>query len=239
MIMRLLSLILLCFVLQNCRQAEVYDKNITYIRTEDLKEMPGFKYEDLLDSCTYIPLETSNEVLLGNIHQLKVTKNHILVSDYNNDALFVFDRQGKFQNNISRRGRAPGEYQHLGVYCLTPAEDTVILYDEIGMKLHFYTIDDHFVRTVDLHSHLYRDTVSSRRINGLWCPSEGRLFIAYNYMHRLPLVYSLYDYQRDTLYDIASMLFSLVMPFPGVTVMVDAPYVKHSLWGNDQLLHTV
>lgn len=223
--MRLLTLVMLCFVLQNCRQAEVYDKNITYIRTEDLKEVEDFNPLNLIDSSTYIRLETSEKVLIGAVDEIKVTKDRVYVSDLTNNDLSVFDRQGKFLHKIGSKGRGPQEYHWLAAFCLTPTEDTVIIYDGGNLRLQFYTTDNRYVRSVNLYHHLHRDSNVFRRVNKIHALPNGQLLVNYNYMYLCPVHYSLYDYDRDTLRDIGYTPFVVSMPRPTEAFTIGDPII--------------
>ena len=211
--------------LAGCHPKEKRESSIIYIDKKDLKEVSSFNPSDLIDSCTCIPLETSKDILIGNVHELQVTDKYIFVSDYSNNTLFVFDLQGKFLNRIGKQGRGPQEYQYLRSFCLTPNRDTVILYDGNLHRLQFYTPDNQYIRTIDLHKHLHRENRIFRYINGIHSPENGKILLNYNYMHLHKVSFSLYDYQKDSLCDIGYMPFEMTMPNPQGTFTTDDPII--------------
>ena len=73
------------------------------------KRKPVFLSE-LAESITYIPLETTNEFLIGNKSvQVKPSGDYLFVSEHGKP-VGQFDRSGKFIRKIGVIGRGPGEY---------------------------------------------------------------------------------------------------------------------------------
>ena len=82
--------------------------DVTRISKSDLQKVRSFDPTQLIDSCTYIPLETSDRILIGRVKQLKITDKYIFLVNSENDSLYVFNRQGKFLNTIGTRAEAHG-----------------------------------------------------------------------------------------------------------------------------------
>jgi len=60
----------------------------------------------------YIPLETSDSCMIGEIYVINKVGDLIYISD-NHDNLFVFNTNGKFIRKIGQKGRGPQEYQDI------------------------------------------------------------------------------------------------------------------------------
>ncbi|TWI81194.1 6-bladed beta-propeller protein [Lacibacter cauensis] len=56
----------------------------------------GAPVSRLFESVTYIPLETTRQSLFGQISHLVVTAQYFIVFDYDTQALYFFDKNGKF-----------------------------------------------------------------------------------------------------------------------------------------------
>jgi hypothetical protein len=126
--MRLLFFCLFACFLFNCGHPTVpRNIDVTRISKSDLQKVRSFDPTQLIDSCTYIPLETSDRILIGRVKQLKITDKYIFLVNSENDSLYVFNRQGKFLNTIGTRGRGPREYRSIQSYCFPPQADTVII----------------------------------------------------------------------------------------------------------------
>ena len=66
---------------------------------------------DIVDSISYIPLETLEKCLLGELQRTKRDGDFYFVED--TKGLFVFGKDGRFLNEIAHKGNAPGEYLYM------------------------------------------------------------------------------------------------------------------------------
>jgi hypothetical protein len=102
-----------------------------------------FKCTDLVDDIHYIPLETTNNSLLGNsLRQIQLTENFIFLNS--DGILFQFDRQGKFVRKINKKGQGPGECDAFSVgideknrriYILDLMKQSISIFDFEGIFL--------------------------------------------------------------------------------------------------------
>ena len=77
----------------------------------------------------YIPLETTDECLIGAASKTMIKNDKIYVCDYSRaNALFVFDMTGKFLFKIARMGQGPGEYIRITDFDIQTNDD-IYLYD--------------------------------------------------------------------------------------------------------------
>lgn len=68
---------------------------------------------EFADSITYIPLEMTEGSIVGACPNVRVTKNYIIVDDYQSNgdgSLKLFDRTGKFIRKVGHFGRDPQGY---------------------------------------------------------------------------------------------------------------------------------
>ena len=68
----------------------------------------------------FIPLETTKDNLIGIISNIKMTNDRIFIFDsYKANALFVFDKKGKYITQIGSPGMGPGEFAYLAGFDLS------------------------------------------------------------------------------------------------------------------------
>lgn len=156
---------LLCTFGIACRQVEpVQEKTLQILNSE----MPvSVSLDDMVDSIAFIPLETSDNCLLGYIMSAKRDGNHCFVQDER--GLFVFDSKGKFLNEIGHKGDGPEEYHAMDCYGIDRLHKLVWIFCAIERKVIRYNYDGSY------HSTLLLDekdaNVSSFRVG-----DDGTLF---------------------------------------------------------------
>ena len=72
------------------------------------------RLSDIIESIEYIPLETTDESLVGGVgfspRSFDISDNYIVVSCRMQTQVFLFSRDGRFIRRIGRQGQGPGEY---------------------------------------------------------------------------------------------------------------------------------
>ena len=101
---------------------------------------------DIVDSISYIPLETSNNCLLGDIQCVKKDDDVFFVKDIK--GIFVFDKEGRFKNEIGRRGNGPGEYFYIDNFYLDRKNKLVCLIFNAKKQILQYDYDGNYVSTL-------------------------------------------------------------------------------------------
>jgi hypothetical protein len=89
------------------------------IDMQNLEDYTAFNMNEFVDSVLYVPLETTDESLIGEITQVEYFDGKYFVLDGNQaQALFVFDSTGRYLWKISRIGGGPGEYISLSEFSI-------------------------------------------------------------------------------------------------------------------------
>lgn len=103
-----------------------------------------------------VPLEVTDQSILGGINQVAVTSHDIWVSHYKKAFVYRFSREGKFLNKVGKIGQGPGEYNRLSQFFVNETQNEVYavsivnginIYDFEGnfkRKLTKLTLDDLF-----------------------------------------------------------------------------------------------
>lgn len=103
------------------------------------------KLSEVLSSHALVPLETTEESLVGEV--MKIVKEngmYYLACDGRN--ILMFDGAGKYRGQIDRIGAGPGEYQQMGDFDVLGERIAVLDAD----KVYFYTLEGDYVRRVEL-----------------------------------------------------------------------------------------
>ena len=107
----------------------------------------SYAFDSLIDDISYIKLETNDDCLIGNIHQILCSKDYIFIMDvFVANAVYCFDKQGHFVRRIGEIGQGPGEYTRLFKMCLTSDQKQIVLYD--WKYLHYYDLNGKHIKDV-------------------------------------------------------------------------------------------
>lgn len=88
------------------------------VRNSDLDKKHIF--QDLIENIEFVPLETKLESIIGQIQKIVFFKNNMIIWDRLSRSIFIFDKNGKYLNKISRVGTGPYEYLDINDFCVHP-----------------------------------------------------------------------------------------------------------------------
>ena len=104
----MLLMVILCGCQSGSRKSQTYDLPVIDISKNYPKK--EIRLQDIAD-IEYIPLETTDDVLLGNLSNLSyVSDNFIIAWDMSQGSVFTFNRKGKIINSFNHKGQGDKEY---------------------------------------------------------------------------------------------------------------------------------
>ncbi len=107
-------------------------------------EMKVLDVSMFADSVHYIPLETSEQSLIGKVDKLVIRDSLIYVLDRSkNRGIYVFSFEGKFLQKIGNVGQGPGEYAEptdISIY-----GNTVYVYDQYTHRISLFDRDGNYL----------------------------------------------------------------------------------------------
>ncbi len=119
-----LFIIILIGFISSCstkRDKPIQEGNLETICFDEnyVKELP---FSSFVDTIELIPLETTEKNLIGEVNRIVFDDNKYYVRSTNsmqNGKLFVFDKDGKFLQQIGRKGGGPDEYIEMEDFTVT------------------------------------------------------------------------------------------------------------------------
>ena len=150
--MRLGSLLLICILTGSCKKSNI----ATDISVIPVVNMVG-KYEVLniseyASSISYIPLETTEHVLIREIEHIRYEREKIIF--YNNvqfnSSCMVFNSEGRYLYNLGKKGQGPEEYLH--IINISTINDSIFLHTTRPAKIRIYHSDGHLIDVIPADS---------------------------------------------------------------------------------------
>lgn len=135
----------------------------------ELEQKKTPKVEDIFKKIEYIPLETTDNILLssglGKGIKILFRNNQIYYADYY--AIHVFDTKGRYLRKIYHKGESPAEYNSIGSFDVFNNDDILITNSSyLGILL--YSDKDEFLR---------KYAADGSQINDIACLNDS-IFVA-------------------------------------------------------------
>lgn len=117
----------------------------------DFGTLRNMSVSELFSGIEMIPLETTDESLLGWIDHIEFYEDKIYVFQSNvGSGVFVFSKDGKFLSKLSRQGRGPGEYIFPMAFTIDQRGAALILDANLVRLLKYNITDFSFIQEVPL-----------------------------------------------------------------------------------------
>lgn len=99
---------------------------------------------EIADSIEVIKLQTEPGDILGLIREIIIKDKYIYVVDKSQQAIFLFDKSGRFVSKLARQGRGPGEYILMKPVFVDDKEEFIEFINFMGDKtpLYRYSLPD-------------------------------------------------------------------------------------------------
>lgn len=122
----------LLFLLLGCRKEEEKIDNVLFINPH--KADPSIPLSALVESVSYIRLETNEHSMMVNIREIIIKDRYIYAVDRNLKAVFVFDKKGNFVSKLNKHGSGPDEYGTMDQVLVDDEEEYIEVFDYRGEK---------------------------------------------------------------------------------------------------------
>jgi hypothetical protein len=125
-----------------------------------LEETTDMNYFSFFERMKIIPLEDTDESLIGKVDNIKVSEDYLFILDRSKARkLLVFDKNGKYLRQIGRFGSGPTEYNGISDFTINEKEKEILVLD-VKPRICIYNMDNgEFIRSILLEN---RNSRSSR-----------------------------------------------------------------------------
>jgi len=124
------------------------DKTVIYssIRSEHFSSIE----KQLIDTTIFksycvIPLETTNESIFRDINRICKFNDRIYIFDKSMNNVIIFDKKGKYINQIHNIGQGPKEYESAIDFCIDETNNDLVLLCDRPYKVMRFSKDGEFI----------------------------------------------------------------------------------------------
>lgn len=147
----ILSCILILF--NSCRNDK--SKSIERIEVKPFSE-EKINLSDFVKSVTYLPLETSDSILVGEVDNVVFANgNYYLIDKFSKNSILAFDDKGKFLFEIFEIGKGPGEYVDIMDAVILESANEIQIADMEQRKIIFYNLKGEFLKEIRIPASVY------------------------------------------------------------------------------------
>lgn len=104
----------------------------------------------IADTVTYIPLETNDSLIIGNIRRLVVINDTMYIWDDTSDEVFLFNSFGRYISKISKKGRADDEYVRIMDFFVNPKSSNIYIYSDANQSIYEYNSQAKLLSKIDI-----------------------------------------------------------------------------------------
>lgn len=189
---KLFGSIFLILLLQSCSDIEKTENKILFPKTIHLNLTDiydSLNLSEIAEKVEYVPLQTVDNALLSSILNFSVTDDYFFIK--NESDIMIFDKKGKYLNNLFVVGNGPGE---AFAYCFTVDNQgkNVYVYDHRKRDVKSYSFSGDFKRTISgLSPKEYYVYAMGFFNNNLLVHTTQRPYVRY--------LYSCFDLETDSI----------------------------------------
>ena len=161
----------ICFISCNKEIAYVNDKFADTIVINTKNVIEAIPISSLFKKVEFVPLETTDDCLIGEIDKLVIHNNKFFILDEMTSSLFIFSNKGEFIHKICQVGNGPNEYTELNNFFINKDNNNLILHG--NSKLLFFDLDTYKqtkIENLSLNTQIayFDDTFIHFLNNGIW-----------------------------------------------------------------------
>lgn len=146
---KLTTILSIILIIVACNKKKSPDNDVITIDViKALQNPKTVKLSEIVKTVEIIELESGPDSYFEMAQSIHVGKNKIMIGDYREGDVHIFDRSGKFLNNVGKHGKGPGEIQsYLQVTtAMDKNENYVVIGDYMAKKLILYSSSGKFIK---------------------------------------------------------------------------------------------
>lgn len=115
----------------------------------DVSKGIDLNFTDVFETVSIIPLETSDEILIGSVDDLLFSDGYIFVLDGKKaQSVFIFTNEGKFHKVIKSTGMGPGELDYPSNIAIDSEKQLLFIQDSKQGKVIVYDFEGNYIKEI-------------------------------------------------------------------------------------------
>ena len=172
------------------QKATIEEDGIIHLNIDISKNYPRELINDDSFRIEYVPLETTNDVLVGMSPRLNyISEKYIVIYESTIGKIYVFDRSGKIISQFNHKGEGPGEYNVIFHLVVDEKNEELFVFDNFINSILVYSLTGEYRRTLKY--------AADWLLEGAW-----------DYDDETMLVYDIFGLSRDNYNNTPYMLLS-------------------------------
>lgn len=162
------TFILLAFIFVGCSDKQQSDFDILSYKNRSVG------YSDIIDTLSYrfIPLETTDACIIGEIGKVEIVDDKVFVLDRFSKNIYRFDLEGRFIGQIGGRGQGPGEFVDPYSFAINHKDKQIVICDRASFNILAYDYDGNFIHSCRMRANQFAYLPESKDIVFLCSPAE-------------------------------------------------------------------
>ena len=128
------------------------NNEILYDKVKELPSPDDSEYlitTGLIKESKFLELKTPKEVIIGEVYQIVITKDRILISDFNQTkSVFLFDNKGNFIKHITGNSKGPKEFIQPTYISADYLNNIFYVLDDKSAKVNTYDVNGSFIEKI-------------------------------------------------------------------------------------------
>ena len=149
----LLLSIVFSLILSGCTQKQSESNESSGMESIPITDFETYngRFSEFVEAVEMIPLEFTDESILGEIKKVVLSEDFIFVMERDNSAgIYTFDRSGKFLYRIGNRGQGPKELVDVADFSINEKDRLIYIFDGARTKVFVFSFDNEFIKTIPM-----------------------------------------------------------------------------------------
>lgn len=151
----LCSLVIILFLFCSCRKEitirEVIMNDSLFktivVDPQEKKNYKQFaKISEIAEGVEYIPLQTTDSILIGKVEKLIVRNGKYFIWDSQTESIICFDEKGRYLRKILKQGQGPGEYPRISDFTINMKNGNICIYSDMAQATFIYNEKGEFIK---------------------------------------------------------------------------------------------